>query len=183
MSMNENHVDMLIRAGLTVRYHTEPEMPKQTVAEHVFNMLTTLSAWCPDAPADVYRIILFHDAPETVSGDTPATAKWANPNLKRELDKIEYEFWEDYGPRHDIESHDEWLRIVKALDTLELLWYCQKHQGVESVIVDRIENAIGILIDGRRWPATHIFWTPHTKSRTIRNRSCGTTPTRYRIAT
>lgn len=185
MSMHPEDAQRFIRNGLIVRYHNEPEMPKQTIAEHVYNMGCILTAWCPDAPADVWRIIHFHDNPEEWTGDLPAPLKWNNPKIEQEIRDIEGRYWQEYGPPHGFDSHDEWLCIIKAIDILELLWYCLKHQGRNSGIVRKIESAIehrmnkGPMEIGR-WPTRDVFnYSSATKSNAPKMKS-GHVPGFYR---
>lgn len=120
-----------IRAGGRVqRLHTQPVLKAYSVAEHSFNALAIALVLLEQANgtaediAYVTKHVLVHDVPEQYTGDIPAPAKVETPALGEILDSIEAEWmknnihWKFTRPREHLDT------LVKAADTLELLFYC-----------------------------------------------------------
>jgi len=61
----------------------------QTNAHHQWGVATIVAQLHPDPSAWLIMAALWHDTGESVSGDTPYTAKVDNPDLANELKKVE----------------------------------------------------------------------------------------------
>jgi len=129
-----NTVMYLYESGAVSRYHTEP-FPSQSVGQHTWGaMMLADQLFRPHLPREVsdelLRALLYHDTAERLTGDTPAPAKWVNPNLNEELDRAETEvFNQKQIPR--FRDDDMFKLLMKAADYGEALLYCasQLHAG------------------------------------------------------
>jgi len=59
-------------AARTERCHNVPPVHKQAVGEHTFGMLGILKHIFPEASRNLMWVIIEHDVPEAVTGDTPS---------------------------------------------------------------------------------------------------------------
>jgi hypothetical protein len=81
---------MIRSAGGIKRFHTVPTIGVQTVAEHSYHVAMLCIELSSGKPStNLLKAALYHDLAELVTGDIPAPVKWANPNLKNELENIE----------------------------------------------------------------------------------------------
>jgi 5'-deoxynucleotidase YfbR-like HD superfamily hydrolase len=109
----------LIRDGGNVkRYHTMQMIGEQTVAAHTFGVIAVILELWPDASGDLIRAAMHHDVVETLTGDTPAHAKWAFPELGRVIHAVEGLLHIQYGLNVPLNSVDV-LRL-KLADLAEL---------------------------------------------------------------
>ena len=75
---------------------------------------------------------LYHDVPEMVLGDIPATAKWAFPEVMQAFERAEKKVMDDLGLNFVL-SPDEKNRL-KMADMLELVLYSHRHsEGSEQM--------------------------------------------------
>lgn len=126
--MRAQDIAALRDAGMVKRNHCDRVAP-QTLAEHSWGLCMLLLAVYPEAPAYLIAEALTHDLPERESGDTPATAKWANPSLETELRKIE----QGYVARFNLprSANEPERAILKWCDKAEYALFCieQINQG------------------------------------------------------
>lgn len=130
----------VIRAGGNVkRFHTVQIIGEQTVAAHSFNVAMLCKTIKPDCSADLILAALLHDVPECETGDIPATAKWANPDLEKELRRVERSFERLHGFNIELTREEE--EVLKIADMIELVYFCveQRRLGNTSIypILDR----------------------------------------------
>lgn len=112
----------LRNAGHVRRYHTLQTIGHQTVAEHsYFLTMILLELTQGQASCRLIKAALFHDLPEVITGDIPATAKWKSPCLVTELKAMEDEFEDE----HDlfVALTDEEKLLLKFADMSELVLY------------------------------------------------------------
>lgn len=76
-------------AGQVTRYHTWSRVRDQSVGEHTWQLIRVLLAIYPAAPRRLIIEAMFHDVGERVTGDPPYPIKAQNPELKREMDRLE----------------------------------------------------------------------------------------------
>lgn len=80
------------------RSHTLRQLQPYTLGQHSFGILLILAAIYENTglpvPALLVRAAMYHDLSERYTGDTPATAKWGDPALRKELNRAStsYEF-------------------------------------------------------------------------------------------
>ena len=108
----------------TRRWHTQPSVPVQTVAEHSFGMMMLLEALHPNPSVDLFRAVLRHDLHESLGGDIPFSAKRDYPFLKDFDLLVEKEFVDKFNlqPLHLSDVDLLWLLY---LDRLEVLLYIE----------------------------------------------------------
>lgn len=132
--------------GQVRRYHVARTVKIQTVADHSHGVACIICAAFDTPSLDLVRAALFHDLAEAVTGDVPATAKWLNPGLERELGYVEDTFNERY--RLTPLLSEEEVRILKAADMLELmLWNMEDYQMGNEYANEIVERAFTYLTD------------------------------------
>lgn len=110
------------RAGSHVtRFHTVRTIRQQTVGEHSHGVALLVIAVYPEASANLLKAALCHDLAEAFTGDTPATAKWASPQLTEALEALERQFIRDYGLHHELSELE--AKVLKWADMAELVLY------------------------------------------------------------
>ena len=89
--MNTPQDDMR-HSGMVRRWHTRQYVNGgQDIAQHTWHAVVLLLALYPLASRDLILALLYHDVAERVLGDIPAPAKWNNPVLAREFERVEDE--------------------------------------------------------------------------------------------
>ena len=123
-----NQIKFLREGGDVKRCHTFPHHGEYTVGKHSFDALNLLLILHPNPSINLIKAIQWHDVPERFTGDIPATVKWQNPILTRQLELMEENTLIQFGlngPFEEIDSYDKiWLH---AIDKLEL-WIWAKDQ-------------------------------------------------------
>ena len=100
------------------RFHTVNSRVPETVGHHSANMAilcVVLSEYKPSAA--LLMAALTHDLAEQFTGDVPATAKWASPELAKALKDMEKRYDREWtsAPLTDYEK-----RVLKQADMLDL---------------------------------------------------------------
>jgi len=129
-------MNTLRKAGRVKRYHTVDTIGHQTVAEHSFNVcLILLALFQGKVSSELLKAALYHDLPEIVTGDVPATAKWGNPELRDALRKVEDRFEATHSLTVDLSEEE--LTALKWADMMELVQYCvdQLEMGNRNMLV------------------------------------------------
>lgn len=138
-------IEKLREAGDVRRFHVKRGI-NQTDGQHVYgtlilavelcrqNNIVGHRAWC------VLMTLLYHDTPELEQGDVPAPVKRDYPVVREALEKMEVEFYATLGIGMP-ELLPEEQHIVKACDTLDLMWKCldtlrdgNRHRGLMSMM-------------------------------------------------
>ena len=68
---------------------------------------------------------LYHDVPELILGDIPATAKWDYPELHQAFERAEKKVMDDLGLNFVLTAEEK--NRLKMADMLELIMYCPRH--------------------------------------------------------
>lgn len=120
--------------GRVRRYHTLDVVRPQTVAEHVYGVLSILTVLRGEnVSQNLFFAALLHDAPESITGDIPAPTK-------RELRKrfpgtdfvndweleIFVEHWGEGAVQRFNDLTEAEARHLKMADILEGLRYCER---------------------------------------------------------
>jgi 5'-deoxynucleotidase YfbR-like HD superfamily hydrolase len=108
--------------GQVRRFHNLPTVGVVTVGHHsgtvawLCVLLTdfTDSPFLPQTVLVLVLAALFHDLPECITGDTPAPAKWASPELHRALDTLEEQVLTETETRPELTFGQ--LRMLKLAD-------------------------------------------------------------------
>lgn len=133
-----NEIQFLWDGGYTARFHTVPTLRVDTVGHHSYNVACLLMTLRPDAPVEVIRAALKHDAAEHVVGDMPAPTKRRLPDyhtLKLGATEEVISFREAFGKletdvaaqcgvslEQDLIPEDVWL--IKLCDALDGFRFC-----------------------------------------------------------
>lgn len=150
------------------RYQTRKMLFPRTVGEHttsVAHFAFVLAQWQERKFgtsidwSELYGRVLFHDAPETQTGDILSPTKNYTPGLKAELKNAEEglyqenyvplipESWRENMRRYMISSKDDTLegRILEAADLLDVVFEMQTELSYlnESLLLD--SDFVGIL--------------------------------------
>lgn len=109
-------------AGAVKRYHTWPVLNQQTVADHTWHVMRIcFQLWGP-LPPEVSTYILWHDAPEIVTGDLPFPIKRDTPELAEILNVIDDETRAATGwPSPEVLPL--WKKRIKLCDLIEMHEY------------------------------------------------------------
>jgi 5'-deoxynucleotidase YfbR-like HD superfamily hydrolase len=110
----------LRQVGGVKRYHTEPFIPPQSVAEHSWHVAMLARLLWPEEPQLVLAALL-HDTGE-LAGDLPAPAKWRSPALKAASNDEERAVREAIGTQLSLTPEESFK--LKFVDYLEACWYC-----------------------------------------------------------
>lgn len=127
-----------LMGGEVRRFHVDPEVAPQSVAEHSWRMMVILHHLWPER-VNLLTPALLHDVTEGLLGDVPAPVKrW--PGIKGATENLERQYEEFLGIV-PIAAEDK-LRI-KTADYLELVAWCKPQQNAHA---QRIAwNATGYL--------------------------------------
>jgi 5'-deoxynucleotidase YfbR-like HD superfamily hydrolase len=122
--VNFDQLLKLYRSGDTLRYHTAPRLNDQTVSAHAWGVLAIVLHLEPDPSLALIKAALFHDAAESVTGDLPATFKWAAPEIASLIEKAEARILMDMGVEYDLTEKE--AAVLKVADLGELVLHCTK---------------------------------------------------------
>jgi 5'-deoxynucleotidase YfbR-like HD superfamily hydrolase len=122
------HITELRNGSSTLRWHTRRTIRQQTVADHSHGVALLVSELFPHASTNLYRAVLRHDLAEGFTGDIPATAKWANPELAHALQKVEVE-WHTRTNTQILLTTGE-ACILKWCDMMELVLWCMEEASM-----------------------------------------------------
>lgn len=134
-------LSIILRGGNVVRYHTEGHaLPRQTVAEHSWRMMSILLHLWPDASREMILAAHSHDIPEGVRGDPPACLGEDSTfiqNFDRDIfAHVGCSNWRDM-PYHDVAR-------LKCADYLEALIFAggYRYNRQAAEIVCRAERLV-----------------------------------------
>ena len=113
-------------AQFLTRYHTAPmQMERQTVGAHSYAVSILIDQLWPDSSKQLIMAALYHDVPELILGDIPATAKWDYPELHQAFERAEKKVMDDLGLNFVLTAEEK--NRLKMADMLELIMYCHRH--------------------------------------------------------
>jgi 5'-deoxynucleotidase YfbR-like HD superfamily hydrolase len=92
---------------------------------------------------------LFHDLGESVTGDVPANAKWANGKLTELLETWENEFHIDNGTYISLTVEEQ--KLLNLADKLELAVFCTEQINMGNVSMKEIRSR-GLVYDWDNCP-------------------------------
>jgi 5'-deoxynucleotidase YfbR-like HD superfamily hydrolase len=146
-----NRFKELYNAGVTKRFHTKRTIHTQNVAEHSWGVAMILIEICKPS-AMLLHVALTHDLAESVTGDTPATAKWASRELRDSLARLEDSFNKRMGIDYGLLPEEQ--ECIKWADMLELIMYCQAEVDMGNTKMESIVRAGIAYLDARIPPTT-----------------------------
>jgi 5'-deoxynucleotidase YfbR-like HD superfamily hydrolase len=118
------HTNQVHAAGEVRRYHTLVTLEAQNVAAHSWGVATLIALNFPYADTVLYKAALFHDVPEVVTGDMPATFKWAAPKVAADMDEAEQVIHKDWGTCTRLTRQEKF--VLKMCDMAELVLYARR---------------------------------------------------------
>lgn len=120
-----NRLRILYNAGRVKRFHTNSTLAYHSISTHVYGTIclaVELCAIAGESPTDVILALLYHDAAESMTGDTPAPIKRDVPALKNALGAAEDVFDVKVGTGVEL---TEWeIQVVKMCDVLDGMMTC-----------------------------------------------------------
>lgn len=121
------------RSMSVLRYHTWPTIRTQTIGDHVANVLRIYVETFGTVTDDETKYILWHDAAEVVTGDSPFDGKRMFPELKKALDNAEVSILAEMtGGLFPVISSDTKLR-VKYADLAEMAEFGREEMRLGNV--------------------------------------------------
>lgn len=148
----------LYESGEVRRLHTVPVHHAQTVAEHVYGSLLIAVELCraeEEDPGAVLLTLLYHDAPELVTGDVPAPVKRESPLVAEGLAVLEAQFYLRLGIQLP-ELSPRGRAIVHASDNLDLAMTCLRERTLGNrhpVVGEVFHNVMRYLLEHTHVPA------------------------------
>jgi 5'-deoxynucleotidase YfbR-like HD superfamily hydrolase len=140
-----------LRSGQTMRYHTVPQMGRQSVAEHTWRaMVLAHTLWPGMLSKEGLLWLMYHDSPEQELGDMPAPAKWNWPILADYYNQHEWQIEQELEIKDhydDMSSNEK--HITAMCDMLECIDYTA-HRIMQG---DHSYEARNIYWNGRK----HMF--------------------------
>lgn len=128
---------MVRTGGAVTRYHTVKTHDYESIAQHSWGVAMIAIALMDGKPTkNILLASLYHDLAEQVSGDSPATAKWSNGDLKKALNAIEERFNKSHNI--DISLNPEEKLVLKYADTLDMCFYCLEQRRMGNRHVDYV---------------------------------------------
>lgn len=123
-----NTVNELLMSGQTIRYHAQPEIKSQTVAEHAWGVAVLILQFYPESSKELLAAAIVHDCGEAGVGDIPSPTKAKAPGLRDAIHFLEHERMLHFGVAHFEDELTQEARIaLKICDILEGLQYTAKN--------------------------------------------------------
>jgi len=146
-------------AGRVQRCHTVPHRGEYSVAEHSWQVALLLLVLHPNPSPALLREALLHDVAERWTGDVPAPAKWASPDLAKALRTLEGQIGgTSYGLAlanlvASLSEEERWW--LHGCDLLELhLWCLDQRDGEGN------KNVQQVLLNIEVWFSQHAEQVP-----------------------
>lgn len=136
-------------AGGVKRWHVQPTLRQQTVAEHSFGVMMLIrqvvdgNVFSDESILNMLLAAMHHDLPELMTGDIPADVKRRHPDLDAMLTRIEMTAEDLYfdTPLTAVERD-----LVKWADTMELILWCLEEIALGNTNMRRVvTRAVGYL--------------------------------------
>lgn len=137
-------------AGQVKRYHTQRTLRQQTVAEHSFGVCMLIRQVWPDCSRNILFAAMHHDLPELMTGDIPAPAKRAHPQMDTYLEEFEASLHPLYYDTVWMDAEEQ--AVLKWADTMELVLWCLEEWRMGNHTTgmgDMIRRALGWIISRR----------------------------------
>lgn len=143
----------IYRSGSVTRWHANPEVPAQTLADHQGRVAQIIFFFWPKASPGLIYAALHHDCGELLVGDVPSPAKDQNPNLRLALDEAEKKARAKMGV-NNFTGNDARLKFADRLDAYTYValtnphiltqpeWILALHELGESATNLSVENRL-----------------------------------------
>ena len=144
--INYEKLETIYDAQFINRYHTVPLGGlRQTVGAHSYAVVVLLDQLWDNCAKNLLLSALYHDVPEIVLGDIPATAKWSYPDVQKVFKKAEQKVMKDLDI--DFVLTDRELNRLKMADMLELVMYCHKLNASNPRMKLIMQTGVNYLMD------------------------------------
>ena len=144
--INYEKLETIYDAQFINRYHTVPLGGlRQTVGAHSYAVVVLLDQLWDNCSKNLLLSALYHDVPEIVLGDVPATAKWSYPEVQKAFKKAEQKVMKDLDI--DFVLTDRELNRLKMADMLELVMYCHKLNDSNPRMKLIMQTGVNYLMD------------------------------------
>ena len=144
--INYEKLETIYDAQFINRYHTVPLGGlRQTVGAHSYAVVVLLDQLWDNCSKNLLLSALYHDVPEIVLGDIPATAKWSSPDVQKVFKKAEQKIMKDLDI--DFVLTDRELNRLKMADMLELVMYCHKLNDSNPRMKLIMQTGVNYLMD------------------------------------
>jgi len=144
--INYEKLETIYDAQFINRYHTVPLGGlRQTVSAHSYAVVVLLDQLWDNCSTNLLLSALYHDVPEIVLGDVPATAKWSYPEVQKAFKKAEQKVMKDLDI--DFVLTDRELNRLKMADMLELVMYCHKLNDSNPRMKLIMQTGVNYLMD------------------------------------
>ena len=144
--INYDKIETIYDAQFINRYHTVPLGGlRQTVGAHSYAVVVLLDQLWDNCSKNLLLSALYHDVPEIVLGDIPATAKWSYPDVQKVFKKAEQKVMKDLDI--DFVLTDRELNRLKMADMLELVMYCHKLNDSNPRMKLIMQTGVNYLMD------------------------------------
>ena len=144
--INYEKIETIYDAQFINRYHTVPLGGlRQTVGAHSYAVVVLLDQLWDNCSKNLLLSALYHDVPEIILGDIPATAKWDYPEIKEAFKQAEDKVAKDLG-LYFVLTREESDRL-KMADMLELVMYCHKLNDSNPRMKLIMQTGVNYLMD------------------------------------
>ena len=142
--INYDKIETIYDAQFINRYHTVPLGGlRQTVGAHSYAVVVLLDQLWDNCSKSLLLSALYHDVPEIVLGDIPATAKWEYPEIQEAFDKAEQKVFKELGLIFVLTPEEQGR--LKMADMLELVLYAKRHSGGNVQMKKIMESGVEYL--------------------------------------
>lgn len=122
-----------------MRYHAQPDIACQSVAEHSWGVAMLMMMFYPNATANMMKAAIAHDCGEAHVGDVPSPTKNARPEIREMFHALEAQKMLEMGFDYEVSLSPTELAALKLCDVLEGLWYTARQvrrtrEGMECLI-------------------------------------------------
>ena len=138
----------IYRSGFVERWHTSPDVPAQTLADHHGRTAQIVLFFWPDAEPDLVYAALHHDCGELYVGDMPAPAKQAAQDFQLRMIELEANARESIGIK-PLKGEGYRLHFADKVEAYTYVAQKAPHILGQPQWVDAL-HALGVMADDLR---------------------------------
>lgn len=144
------NLQTILLSGYVRRCHNIASDAAQTNGHHSWGVAVILQYIYPECSKAALLQALYHDVPEVITGDVPATAKWMSDKLQAALAEIEEVIEKRLDISVDLDPVES--AAVKLADSLDLLLYSRHRvfmgdRNFEGFITRLMERLTSLHLD------------------------------------
>lgn len=110
------------KGGDVKRFHTVTMLREHLVSSHSWGVATIILDVYPECSKELLIAALYHDVPEHIVGDMPATTKWRHPELADKLAQAEAQAVAEMGLEMILSPYEQ--KVLKFADMADLVLCC-----------------------------------------------------------